>query len=389
MHRHARTPGSAPPARAVAVAALLGAAIASALPAQERDEPGEVVPALARSIRLEGQLQFQASTSSVEDATDLDVDLRRIRLAATGRVAEGFTGVVQAEFESARARVRDAYLEVGISDAVELRVGQFKIPFNGVEMVSSKRLLLIERGARIRGLDALTTSSFLVSSRLSARHRGAQATVAPGEGRVTLQAGAWLGSGEGSEDDDGKMAAGRIEVRLLEGEEGGAPLVLGLAGVTNGYFGEPSDTLVVAGADTALLRDPVQSAAGELWLELGEYGAPGLHVQANAIAGGNPLDPGIVGADDVDLPSFLGLQLWAEWLFERPEAVLSGWGPAFRVDRFDPDTDAADDALLLVTPGLNLYLGPAFRTQVNLDLLVPESEGETESAFRAQAQLLF
>jgi hypothetical protein len=84
----------------------------------------------------------------------------------------------------------------------------------------------------------------------------------------------------------------------------------------------------------------------------------------------------------------VGLQLWAEWLLERPEATLSGWGPALRLDRFDPDADAGDDALFLLTPGVNLYFGPAFRTQLNYDVLVPE-EGDTESAFRAQAQLLF
>jgi hypothetical protein len=390
MNRDGRIRRLAPAMPALAAAACLAPAWFGALAAQEREGPGDVVASVARSIRLEGQLQFQASTTSVDEATDVDLDLRRIRLAATGRLAEGFTGVLQAEFESARARVRDAYLDVEVSPALGLRVGQFKIPFNGIETVSSKRLLLIERGARIRGVDALTTSAFLVSSRLSARHRGVQGTLAPGAGRVTLQAGAWTGSGEGSEDDDGKMAAARLEVRLLPAvEDEGIPLVVGLAGVTNGFFGEPGDTLVVSGADTALLEDPSYAAAGELWLELGEYGAPGLHVQVNALAGENPLDPEVVGPEEVDLPSFLGLQLWTEWLVERPEGALSAWGPAFRLDRFDPDTDAADDALILVTPGLNLYFGPALRVQVDYDVLVPESEGETESAFRTQAQLLF
>jgi hypothetical protein len=382
---------TAAPLHALARTAWLLAALAPVpLRAQEDEGPGEVVPALARTIRLEGQLQFQGSTTSVDEATDLDLDLRRIRLAATGKTGD-FTGVLQAEFESARARVRDAYLDVEVSPVLGLRVGQFKVPFNGIEMVSSKRLLLIERGVRIRGVDALTTSSFLVSSRLAARHRGVQATVEPGGGRVTLQGGAWLGSGEGSEEDDGKMAAARLEVRVLPAGDGadGTPLVVGLAGVTNGFFGEPSDTLVVAGADTALLEDPSYAAAGELWVELGEYGAPGLHVQANAIAGGNPLDPEVVGPDEIELPSFLGLQLWMEWLVPRPEGGLSAWGPVFRLDRFDPDTGAGDDAVFLVTPGLNLYFGPALRAQLDYDLLVPESDGRTESAFRAQAQLLF
>ena len=60
-----------------------------------------------------------------------------------------------------------------------------------------------------------------------------------------------------------------------------------------------------------------------------------------------------------------------------------------RVDRFDPDTDADENAFVLWTPLVNLYLGKAFKLQANLDVLSPESdEREGESALRVQAQLV-
>ena len=75
-------------------------------------------------------------------------------------------------------------------------------------------------------------------------------------------------------------------------------------------------------------------------------------------------------------------------MFRGPGA-LTGIGLGGRVDRFDPDTDADDDAFLLWTPLVNLYFGKAFKLQANLDVLSPESdERERVSAVRIQAQVV-
>ena len=52
-------------------------------------------------------------------------------------------------------------------------------------------------------------------------------------------------------------------------------------------------------------------------------------------------------------------------------------------------TDAEDDASVLLTPGVNLYFGEKVKLQINQDWLLAEAdETESESAFRAQLQVL-
>lgn len=196
-----------------------------------------------------------------------------------------------------------------------------------------------------------------------------------------------MGAGERGETNDGKQLAGRLEFEPWAGSEDHVPLALAAAVVTNGYFGSPRDTLVVARGDTTVTDEAHYATAFEGWVELGRYAAPGIHVAGNVVAGDNPLAPRVEG-DGVGFASFLGVQVWGEYVFRGPGA-LAGIGVGGRVDRFDPDTDADDDAFVLWTPLVNLYFGEAFKLQANLDVLAPESEErDRESAMRVQAQVV-
>jgi hypothetical protein len=227
----------------------------------------------------------------------------------------------------------------------------------------------------------------LAASALSARNRGVMALTDWGDGRLRLQTGAWVGSGERGETNDGKQLAARLEFEPWAGDKERLPLVVAGAVVTNGYFGSPHDTLVVTGGDSVVTEDAAYATAFEGWFELGRYAAPGMHVAGNVVAGDNPLAPRVEG-DDVEFANFQGLQVWGEYVFRGPGA-LTGIGLGGRVDRFDPDTGADDDAFLLWTPLVNLYFGSAFKLQANLDVLSPESdERDQESAVRVQAQIV-
>jgi hypothetical protein len=366
------------------------APLAAAAAQEEQPAPPSVTPTSGRSIKLEGQLQVQLASSSVDSAVGWDADLRRMRITAIGDAGHGFSGALQTDFGSNRVRIRDAFIDYKASPQVTLRAGQFKIPFNGIETVSSKRLLMIERGNTIRGLPAETTSRFVADSHLSARNRGFMAIVSlPGD-RFVLQAGGWHGNGENAENDDGKEVAARLEYSALPlPEKTSRPLVLGVAAVANGYFGSPRDTLEVVSGDTVEVRDARYAAAYEGWVEYGKYLLPGLHVAGNVITGENPTELEVEDGA-LEFASFLGLQGWGEFLVETGGEVLTGWAPAIRADRFDPDTDAEDDANVLVTPGLNLYFGSNVKAQLNYDVLLPEDgDRDTESAFRFQTQVLF
>lgn len=352
------------------------------------EEP-QVSAAEGATLKLEVLAQPQASTTSVDSELETDFELRRARLTAEGQAGERWSGRIQMDFEPERARFRDAYLAGQVNDALSVWAGQFKVPFNGIDIESGKRLLAIERGARIRGTSGSTTSTsgMLAASALSARGRGVMALSRWADGRVRLQAGAWLGAGERGETNDGKQLAARLEFEPWAGDRERLPLVLAAAVVTNGYFGSPRDTLVVAGGDSLITENAEYATAFEGWVELGRYAAPGIHVAGNVVAGENPLAPRIEGTD-VEFASFLGMQLWGEYVFQGSGA-LTGIGLGGRVDRFDPDTDADDDAFLLWTPLVNLYFGKAFKLQANLDVLSPESdERDQESAVRIQAQVV-
>lgn len=373
-------------ARLFALLLLSIPAVAAGQEEEPEPEP-EVVPANGLSIRLEGQLQVQGSSTSVDDAVTWDGELRRARITLIGEAIPGVSATIQSDFGRERVRIRDAYGEVDVSPAVTLRAGQFKIPFNGIEMVSSKRLLVIEREAEIRGANLPTTSSLLADANLSARNRGVMALFHLADERLLIQAGGWQGSGEAPDRNDAKEVAARVEYAVLPvTDDRRKPLVLGVAGVTNGYFGEPADSVEVDG-ETLLLDDAEYATAFELWAEYGAYLVAGVHVAGNVITGDNPARP-VLDEGDVELQSFLGVQGWGEYLFML-DGPISGVGAAVRVDRFDPDTDGDDDANLLLTPGLNLYAGKNVKLQLNYDVVVTEGdEVDDESAFRIQGQVL-
>lgn len=371
------------------VAILLVFAATAPRAARAQEEEPAVSVAEGASIKLEVLAQPQVSTSSVDSVLETDLEVRRARLTAEGQAGERWSGRIQMDFEPERARFRDAYLDGRVSDGLSLRAGQFKVPFNGIELESGKRLIAIERAARIRGTSGTgtSTSGMLAATAMSARNRGVMALARWAEGRACLQAGAWLGAGERGEANDGKELAARLEFEPWAGQNDRTPLVLALAVVTNGYLGSPRDTLVVAQGDTTVIADAIYATAFEGWVELGKYAAPGLHVAGNVIAGDNPLAPRIEGGD-VEFASFLGVQVWGEYVFKGPGA-LTGIGLGGRVDRFDPDTDADENAFVLWTPLVNLYFGKAFKLQANADLLSPQSdERERESAVKVQAQLV-
>ena len=369
------------------VVALLTLACAAprALRAQENSRDVTAVEGVA--LELEVLSQVQSSTTSVDSVVESDLELRLARVTMDGTAADRWSGRIQMDFEIDRARFRDAFLEGRVNDALSVRAGQFKLPFNGIEMESSSRLTAIETAARVRGTSGGSTSGMLAASALSGRGRGVMALTRFAGGRGRFQAGAWVGSGERGETNDGKQLAARLELAPWAGDAERLPLVLAAAVVTNGYYGSPRDTLVVAGADSVVTDDPAYATAFEGWVELGRYAAPGIHVAGNVVAGDNPLAPRIDG-DDVGFASFLGMQVWGEYVFHG-RGALTGIGLGGRVDRFDPDTDTADDAFLLWTPLVNLYFGKAFKLQANLDVLSPQSdERDSESAVRIQAQMV-
>lgn len=352
--------------------------------------PPPVTPAFGVSIKLAGLVQAQGSTSSIDSVTNFDQELRRMRLVTDADAGSGFSGRLMMDFDSNRARVRDAYANWRATSALSFRVGQFKPPFNTLETTAAKDLPLIERGNRIRGaLGTRTTSNLLSDAHYAARNRGLMATVKL-PSRFTLYGGAWLGSGEAGEDNDGKQFAGRLEWSALKlPGKYSKPLVFGAAVSTNGFFGSPRDTLKVVSGDSLVVEDAVYGTALEGSVEYGAYGLPGIHAAANVFTGDNPfvLEN---GGGNVNLATFFAFQTWGEYVVSTGARVISGVAPAFRVDRLDPNTDGENSGNWFLTPGVNVYFAQNFKLAVNYEFLIPDAdELDTESALRVQTQLIF
>ncbi len=231
---------------------------------------GPVTAVSARALKLEGQIQYQTSSSSIDSVTTWDSDLRRMRLTALADVTDRLSGSLMADFGLDRALVQDAFLALHTTPTSPLsfQIGQFKVPFNGIQMWSDKYGLMIERGARIRGFPNTGTSEFIQAQRLSDRGRGVMAVYKPG--RATFWLGGFLGNGQANDNNDGKEVAARFEYSVLKlPAKNSKPLILGVAVVTNGYYGSPRDTLRVVSGDSLRIDDPQYAWAYEGWLSTG------------------------------------------------------------------------------------------------------------------------
>src|SRR5690606_26211053 len=112
-----------------------------------------------------GQVQIQFSTTSVDEEDvfpfiDPDDDLasstfetRRIRLSVEVAIADWITGRIQPDFALGDFELADAWLNLELDEAAQIRIGQFKKPCSLLFLTSSSLILPIERGLRIRGLD--------------------------------------------------------------------------------------------------------------------------------------------------------------------------------------------------------------------------------------------
>lgn len=83
-----------------------------------------------------------------EDDDEFGFSLRRTRLTAQGSLHDGAFGFkLTNSFSraSGAGRLSDAYVTMRVTDRVELRFGQFKLPFAREELNSAKRLLATDR----------------------------------------------------------------------------------------------------------------------------------------------------------------------------------------------------------------------------------------------------
>jgi hypothetical protein len=377
---------------------MLALALASGAAAQ-------TIEAGALKLKLGGRIQAQYSTTSVDEDELIAAgrrpsaaipssmfETRRIRLQTDLDYGDMITGKIELEFGMGRLQVRETYFNMRLDPAVQFRFGQWKKPFSQLQLTSSSRWLVIERGVRIRGLN----EALLANDRDSVLtlFRG---SVIPGEhhdmlerfgylaydlgaavhgtiGAFGYQVGAFNGEGTDANDQtNGKSLAARATYKLMES----TPLTIA-AGVST--------------REIRLTNNPtIQNADGkafEIDLELGDFRRKGLHVQAEATTGTN-LGTVQGGAVDEDA-TFKAGQVVAAWFQPVSGKKFEGWELAGRVSYGDPISDLDGDEALLLTPGFNIYFTGRNRFMLNWDVYMPRGGNfENLHALRAQAQVFF
>lgn len=321
----------------------------------------------AAEIAIGGRVQTQFNTTSVEEEPGSTLFLRRVRLEAKVEVNEIVSGKVQPDFAGDRVSLKDAYLQLDFAPGFQVLAGKAHRPFGLLEQTSSTRILPIERGAEIRGVDALEEYELIHGLKYSDRDVGVQLIGAP-EGAplgFAYAAGVFqgpLGAGVGGEAT--RQFAARATVEPVD------ELTLGAGWSNRTFANEIADGVF----------DLERGNAFEVDLEYGSFD-PGLHLLGEVAFGDfNPFT-----GDE-----FLGAQAWVGYRTE-PVGVLSTIEPIVRASYGSVDRDVLLGEELggtLLTPGINLYFGGLNRLMLNYDVWLPGGQEDTESSFKAMFQLV-
>jgi hypothetical protein len=326
------------------------------------------------SIHIRSNLQAQFNTTSVDEEPDTAWEVRRARIMIRMFAAGWVRADLEGDFGRGGPRLTDGFVRLDFDPRFRLRAGQYKKPFDALELVSSRQLLVVERDGAPRGSDLPTPNGLVKDAGYSDRDIGAEWS---GDfGAATLVAGFWNGEGGNDEEiDDGKQVGVRAEVE--------GPAGLTLAAAWSGIRFDPFELGDGVVDDRGDWRHAFEVAG-----EYGEYGAPGAKALVQVMAGdGVPTDDLL----DLELgePRFVtvhGIAAYHVAIWETPYVI--GIEPVVRVGWADPDDDLDDDEATLLTAGINLYHHAHVKTQLQVDHLRP-AEGEGETAARLQLTLGF
>lgn len=361
------------PAPAVRLLAVTSAVLALGAAAPAAGQ-GLTLATPDSSVRLTfgGRVQTLFNTTSVDDQPVARTEVRRARLEATVHFGRLIQGRIQPEFAGSRVTLKDAYVRFNLDPGVQLWAGQAHRPFGVISPISTTRMLPIERGVRIRGVeDAFDQYNILAELGHADRDVGLQLR---GEPR-----GAPLGLSYAAGFFNGPAAADAPEAETWQGVAR-----VSIQPARNVRVGASWSRIdhVSAGDDEA-----PETREGQAWEADVELGTDkgGLHLVGEVSRG--DFDP-FAGAE------FLGAQGWVGYRTGRVSGSISAVEPLLRVSYGDPDVD--DEALVdgaggtLVTPGVNLWLGGLNRVAFNWELWNPDGEGgETVHSAKILFQLAF
>ena len=326
------------------------------------------IQARAATITIGGRLHVQSTTSTAE-ATSPDFFLRRARVFVGIEITDFFEARLLPDFAGGKVALQDAYVSLNFDPAFVVAVGQLKRASEVFELSSSTQLPVIERDGRVPGAGectgtggVCTFSRFMQKLAYSERDMGLR--IAGSVERFSYMATMTNGTGVNVKDEnDSKSYSGRATIEVADDVEIGA--FVGL----HDYPDATGDTDygTAFGADLDWGR----------WYE-------GLHLQAAVVGGDNWKEIDASG----DPVHFLTGQAILTYYIPVDSDRWAGVEPLTRISWGDPDTDVADDAAWLITPGLSFFVSGRNKIGTNLDVYLPQ-EGDSELSIKVQAFLYF
>lgn len=269
---------------------------------------------------------------------------------------------IQVEAElSDDPEVKDAFIGLALAPPLDLRAGQFKMPFSAIEMESAWTLPLVRRG--------LLNDLLLDRLQLAGRRPGAQAEISPGGFHdLTFKVGGWQGSGydgdfTAAESDDAfaKNWAGRVTV-----EPG--PFELGASvesRVAEPVFAQGLERFWAANVDVTWKGD----GGGRVWAEL--------------IAGESWLDDDVADDDD---PVFTAGRLIAAWRLGPHGKNVPFIEPFVMVGGLDPDGEIQSDLIYELAAGFNAGRWDRWRLQLQAE--IRETDRNTPAGYSEATEIL-
>lgn len=355
-NRSRRSPG---PWLAGVVAAILG--LASAVAAQEVHVAG------IDSARLRGVVQPRFDTSTVDSVAETGWELRRARLMLRMYAGGWIRGDVEADFARGSVQLTDGFVQLDFDPRFQIRLGQFKKPFDTLMLADGREGAPVERDGLPRG--AVFPTPNIVGRSLGYSNRDLGAEWRGRFGRATLIGGFWNGSGANrGDEDDGKQVGARAEIAV----PGGWRAIAAWAGIRRSA---PEDEPDAEGR---------WSNGFELAATTGRPHEPGFKALLQAMFG-----DGARRAEEDEDAAFLTLQvLLAHYVALQAVPHLIGVEPIARWGWSDPDDDTDVDEATLWTGGVNLFHHPRVKTMFQVDHVAP-AVGDGATAFRVQTSLGF
>jgi hypothetical protein len=354
--------------RGLRALALASACLLAARRGSAQETGTEVYRGGAVRVRVSGFVQAQLETTSADSADDVSANVRRVRTELSVNIGSVVSGRIQPEFSPGNGvDLKDAWVRLTLNPAFAVTAGQAYRPFSLLTTTSLPRILPIERGVRIPGVEGAFDEYNLVSEPgYSERDVGVQVSGAPRGAPLRLGYRAGISRGPARDSARGRdtyQLAARVTASPVKD-------LRVAAGWSRVDFVRPA-------GETVDLR---RGTAWEGDVEYGAYDRPGLHLLAEAAYGDfQPFD-GV---------RFFGAQGWLAYRTPRLGRLVHGLEPVMRVSWGDAnanDRPAPNPGGTLVTPGVNLYLGGISRVMVDWDFWSPV-EGRGQDSFKAQLQV--